>query len=102
MFTWELPRVVRGPQEGQGVARGFQIRDLRHNLASLLIASGLDAKVVQTRPRHTSAMTTPNAYGHMWPWPNKSSRAAVAVLLAARKDSSRTQRNSPTTACAGQ
>jgi integrase len=46
---------------------GFRYHDLRHYLASLFIASGLDVKVVQTRLRHASAMTTPNTYGHMWP-----------------------------------
>jgi len=92
---------ARPARRSRGLPGTFRYRDLRHYLASLLIASGLDAKVVQTRPRHASAMTTPNTYDHMWPWANESSRAAVAVLLAARKDSSRTQRNSPTTALCG-
>jgi len=51
-----------------------------------------DVKVVQTRLRHASVMTTLNTYGHMWPDADESSRAAVEVLLAARKDSSRTKR----------
>jgi hypothetical protein len=37
-------------------------------------------------------MTTLNTYGHMWPDADESSRAAVGVVLAARKDSSRTER----------
>jgi len=71
---------------------GLRCHDLRHCFAWLLIASGLDVKVVQTRLRHASAMTTLNTYGHMWPDADESSRAAVAVVLAARKDSSRTTR----------
>jgi hypothetical protein len=56
-------------------------------LLRLVIASGLDVRVLQTRPPHPSAMTTLNTYGHMWPDPDESSRAAVEVVLAARKDS---------------
>ena len=90
---WELQRAVRVARKRvKGLPEGFRYHDLRHYFASLLIASGLDVKVVQTRLRHASAMTTLNTYGHMWPDADESSRAAVAVVLAARKDSSRTER----------
>jgi integrase len=90
---WELQRAVRAARKKvKGLPEGFRYHDLRHYFASLLIASGLDVKVVQTRLRHASAMTTLNTYGHMWPDADESSRAAVAVVLAARKDSSRTKR----------
>jgi hypothetical protein len=36
-------------------------------------------------------MTTLNTYGHMWPDKDESSRAAVAIALAAREDKSRTE-----------
>jgi integrase len=89
----ELQRAVRKARKKvKGLPEGFRYHDLRHYFASLLIASGLDVKVVQTRLRHASAMTTLNTYGHMWPDADESSRAAVAVVLAARKDSSRTKR----------
>jgi integrase len=89
---WELQRAVREARKKvEGLPVGFRYHDLRHYFASLLIASGLDVKVVQTRLRHASAMTTLNTYGHMWPDADESSRAAVAVVLAARKDSSRTK-----------
>ncbi len=68
-----------------------RFHDLRHYFASLLIAAGLDVKVVQARLRHASAMTTLNTYGHMWPDKDESSRAAVAVALAAREDNPRTK-----------
>ena len=94
---WELQRAVRKARKKvKGLPEVFRYHDLRHYFASLLIASGLDVKVVQTRLRHASAMTTLNTYGHMWPDADESSRAAVAVVLAARKDSpkdsSRTKR----------
>ena len=85
---WELRRAVRSArQDVEGLPEGFRYHDLRHYFASLLIASGLDVKVLQTRLRHASAMTTLNTYGHMWPDADESSRAAVEVVLAARKDS---------------
>jgi integrase len=40
--------------------------NLRHYLASLLIASGADIKTVQARMRHASARTTLNTYGRLW------------------------------------
>ncbi len=85
---WELQRAVRDARKKvKGLPVGFRYHDLRHYFASLLISSGLDVKVVQTRLRHASAMTTLNTYGHMWPDADESSRAAVSVVLAARKDS---------------
>jgi integrase len=85
---WELQRAVRSARKDvEGLPEGFRYHDLRHCFASLLIASGLDVKVLQTRLRHASAMTTLNTYGHMWPDADESSRAAVEVVLAARKDS---------------
>jgi integrase len=46
------------PREGKGLPEGFRYQDLRHYLASLLIASGADVKTVQARLRHASAKTT--------------------------------------------
>ena len=65
---------------------GFRYQDLRHYLASLLIASGADVKTVQARLRHASAMTTLNTYSHLWPDKDESTRAAVDVVLAARAE----------------
>jgi integrase len=47
-----------------GLPEGFRHHDLRHYLASLLIASGADIKTVQARLRHASATTT---FGHLRP-----------------------------------
>ena len=79
----------------KGLPAGFRIHDLRHYFASLLISSGLDVKVVQTRLRHASAKTTLDTYAHLWPDKDESARAAVAAVLndrfAARADSLRTE-----------
>lgn len=89
--TWAIERAVRSARSKiEGLPEGFRFHDLRHYLASLLIGSGLDVKVVQHRLRHGSAKTTLDTYGHMWPDSDESARAAVGVVLAARADSVRT------------
>jgi integrase len=65
---WQLDRAVRAARGNvAGLPDGFRFHDLRHYLASLLIASGADVKVVQARLRHASAKTTLDTYGHLWP-----------------------------------
>jgi integrase len=79
-----------------GLNEAFRFHDLRHYLASLLIASGADVKVVQTRLRHASATTTLNTYTHLWPDADESTRAAVgAVLVSRQADQKRTEGASP-------
>ena len=50
-----------------GVPEGFRFHDLRHYLASLLIAKCADIKTVQARMRHAIARTTLDTYAHLWP-----------------------------------
>lgn len=89
---WAIERAMREVRGSvEGLPEGFRFHDLRHYFASLLIAAGLDVKVVQTRLRHASAMTTLNTYGHMFPDKDESARAAVAAAFGARADSLRTQ-----------
>lgn len=64
---------------------GFRFHDLRHYFASLLIASGCDVKVVQTRLRHASATTTLNTYAHLWPDNDETTRSAVGKALSRSK-----------------
>lgn len=87
-FIEDKFRAVRGSVED--LPEGFRFHDLRHYFASLLIAAGLDVKVVQTRLRHASAKTTLDVYGHLWPDKDESARAAVSEVLAARADCLRT------------
>jgi integrase len=81
---WALERAVRSARATARLPEGFRFHDLRHYLASLLIASGADVKVVQARLRHASATTTLNTYAHLWPDADESARAAVGAVLAAR------------------
>jgi len=86
---WAIERAIRTARKKvPGLPEDFRFHDLRHYLASLLIASGADVKVVQARMRHASAGTTLDTYGHLWPDADESTRAAVGAVLAARVDSS--------------
>jgi integrase len=85
---WAIERAVREARgKIKGLPAGFRFHDLRHYFASLLIASGLDVKVVQARLRHASAKTTLDTYGHLWPDRDESSRAAIAAVYEARGES---------------
>ena len=82
---WAIERAVHDARaKVEGLPAQFRFHDLRHYFASLLIASGLDVKVVQARLRHASAKTTLDTYGHLWPDKDESSRAAVAAVYAVR------------------
>lgn len=82
---WVLEKAMRNVREAvEGLPEKFCFHDLRHYLASLLIASGADIKTVQARMRHASATTTLDVYGHLWPDADESTKAAVAAVLRGR------------------
>jgi integrase len=71
----------------KGLPEGFRFHDLRHYFTSLLVAQGLDVKVVQKSLRYSSAKTTLDTYGHTWPDEEESARAAVSSVLDERLSS---------------
>ena len=78
------PAVQTARAKVDGLPAVFTFHDLRHYLASLLIASGADIKTVQARLRHAAAATTLDTYGHLWPDADESTRAAVAAAIRTR------------------
>ena len=70
-----------------GLPPGFRFHDLRHYLASMLIASGADVKIVQARLRHASAKTTLDTYAHLWPDSDESTRTAIDAVMQERAQS---------------
>ena len=94
-------REARAPVKG--LPEGFRFHDLRHYFALLVIAHGLDVKVVQKSLRHSSAKTTLDSYGHMLPDKEETARAAVAQVvgsawrpnLSARLESLLTEKAGP-------
>jgi integrase len=82
---WIIERAMRDVREQiDGLPEGFTFHDLRHYLASLLIASGADIKTVQARMRHATARTTLDTYGHLWPDADESTRSAIGAVIAER------------------
>jgi integrase len=85
---WIIDRAIRDVREKiDGLPEGFTFHDLRHYLASLLIASGADIKTVQARMRHATARTTLDTYSHLWPDADESTRSAIGAVIAKRMDS---------------
>lgn len=84
---WTIERAMRDAKaKVEGLPDGFSYHDLRHYLASLLIASGSDVKTVQSRLRHVSARTTLDTYTHLWPDADESTRSAIGKVIAERVD----------------
>lgn len=63
--------------------QGFDVHELRHYYASLLIRYGESIKTVQARLGHKSAEETLNTYSHLWPDSDDRSRDAVDAALRA-------------------
>ena len=82
---WIIERAIRDVREDiDGLPERFTFHDLRHYLASLLIASGADIKTVQARMRHATARTTLDTYSHLWPDADESTRTAVGAVIKER------------------
>jgi integrase len=82
---WVIECAVREARADLDLPEGFLFHDLRHYLASLLIASGADIKTAQARMRYGSARTTLD--GRLWPDADESTRSAVGAVIAERMDS---------------
>ncbi len=87
LAPWTLQRAIRTARaKVPGLPLDFRFHDLRHYLASMLIASGADVKVVQARLRHASAKTTLDTYAHLWPDSDESTRTAIDAVMQARAE----------------
>lgn len=88
LAPWTLQRAIcTARAKVPGLPRGFRFHDLRHYLASMLIASGADVKGVQARLRHASAMTTLDTYAHLGPDSDESIRTAIDAVMQQRAQS---------------
>ena len=52
-------------RKAAGIPDTFVFHDLRHTMASLLLAAGVDLKVIQKRLGHRDFATTANTYSHL-------------------------------------
>jgi integrase len=71
------------------------LHECRHTFASLMIAAGVNAKVLQTFMGHASIAVTLDLYGHLFP----GSEDQAAVLLDAYLDRAYAQARTPTAEC---
>jgi len=72
--------VAQGSSAGGPAGRDFH--DLRHVFASLLIASGLNIRIVQARMGHQHASMTLDIYSHLMPGDDDAGRGAVGAAFA--------------------
>ncbi|MGP4020171.1 tyrosine-type recombinase/integrase [Saccharopolyspora sp. 5N708] len=82
MQSWQWTRVFRPAADVAGLKPSEVLHLLRHLYASLLIRHGESVKTVQHRLGHAKATTTLNAYGHLWPDADDTTRAAIAEGLS--------------------
>ena len=61
-FDWNVWYPIR---DGVGIPDTFVFHDLRHTQASLILAAGVDLKVIQKRLGHRDFSTTANTYSHL-------------------------------------
>jgi integrase len=65
-----------------GLSRDIRFHDLRHTAATLLLASGVNVKVVSELLGHSNVSITLNIYAHVLPHMQQSAVTAMDNLLA--------------------
>jgi integrase len=79
-----VPDDVTGSFERHAKAAGLpriRLHDLRHGAASLMLASGTPAKVVQEQLGHSSITVTMDLYSHLMPGMKKEASERLARLI---------------------
>jgi len=72
-------------REKAGIPETFVFHDLRHTQASLMLAAGVDLKVIQKRLGHRDFATTANIYSHLLQGAQDEATGKVSALLNKRK-----------------
>jgi integrase len=65
-----------------GLSRAVRFHDLRHTATTLLLASGVNVKVVSEMLGHSNVSITLRIYAHVLPHMQQSAVAAMDNLLA--------------------
>ena len=73
-------RSFRALQARAGV-NGVRLHDLRHYVATQLLAAGVDVRTVAGRLAHRSAATTLNVHSHFLPEADRAASEVLASLL---------------------
>jgi integrase len=68
-----------------GLSDNFVFDDLRHTQASLMLAAGVDLKVIQKRLGHRDFATTANLYSHLLQGAQAEAAEKLDAMLDSRK-----------------
>jgi site-specific recombinase XerD len=74
-------RELRSCSDHASTELSIGTHDLRHFMASALIAGGASVKQVQTVLGHSSAVITLRTYAHLWPGDEDRTRAVMDATL---------------------
>lgn len=72
-------------RETAGLPESFVFHDLRHTQASLMLAAGVDLKVIQKRLGHRDFATTANLYSHLLQGAQAEAAEKLDAMLDGRK-----------------
>lgn len=81
-------------RKAAGIPDTVVFHDLRHTQASLMLAAGVDLKVIQKRLGHADFATTANLYSHLLQGAQADATEKLDALLEARKSEDATDQNS--------
>lgn len=68
-------------RDGVGIPDTFVFHDLRHTQASLMLAAGVDLKVIQKRLGHRDFATTANTYAHLLQGAQDDAVALMSAMM---------------------
>lgn len=71
-------------RQAAGIPESTKFHDLRHSHASLMLASGVDLKVIQKRLGHRDFATTANIYSHLLAGAQADASEKLDQMLSAR------------------
>jgi integrase len=74
----------------QGGISGVRLHDLRHYVATRLLASGIDVRTVAGRLGHRNPATTLNVYAHFVPEADEEAASALAGVFRKARDATET------------
>ena len=66
---------------GEAGVGGVRLHDLRHYVATRLLASGIDVRTVAGRLGHRNPATTLNVYAHFVPEADEEAASALSEVL---------------------
>lgn len=82
--NWLTKRFISA-RRGAGLPR-FRLHDLRHFMASQMLAAGVPIVTVSQRLSHARTSTTLNVYAHFVPGGDREAAETLAAIIAAGRE----------------